>query len=50
LSIETPLPPSSSMYRSLVPLAFLNIPMPKRTPLRLSVTVEIVSIDCWATG
>ncbi|MEA2257092.1 MAG: hypothetical protein QOG35_3137 [Solirubrobacteraceae bacterium] len=24
--------------------------MPKRTPLRGSVTFEIVSIDCWPTG
>src|SRR4051794_11461426 len=24
--------------------------MPKRTPLRGSVVVEIVSIDCWAAG
>jgi hypothetical protein len=36
--------------RSSLPPALWNMPMPKRTPLRGSVTFEIVSIDCWPTG
>src|SRR6478609_3272791 len=54
VSNDTPLPPNSSMYRSSVPAAapvpLWKIPIPNRTPFRLSVTFEMVSIDCAADG
>ncbi len=47
---DTPFPPNSSMYKSSVPVALWKIPIPNRTPFRLSVTFDTVSIDCAATG